>query len=158
MINRNVWSSVFAKGEQDHGMFLAQLRNGAAPLCSLTTSVMSDIITAVNLLPKLPLATEIAGFSCTHTFLLGLHSWQVHGLNCVFTYAPSVRAWFYIYMRTVNMPLDSRAFQLRGFTSFQSLSCSFSKNGKALKPELGKKKKGYMLWQRWQTFGIALCD
>lgn len=54
------------------------------------------------------------------------------------TYAPSAQARFYIYMRTVNMLFDSRAFQLRGFTSFQSLSCSFSKNGKALQPELEK--------------------
>lgn len=136
-------------------MFLAQLRSGAAPPCSLTTAVMSDTITAVDLLPKLPLTAENAGFSGTHTSLSISHSRQVHGLNRAFTYAPSARARFYIYMRTVNMPLDSRAFQLRGFTSFQSLSCSFSKNGKALQPKLGKKqnetkkkKKHYMPWQR----------
>lgn len=139
MINRNVWSSVAAEGEQDCGMFLAQLRSGAAPPCSLTTAVMSDTITAVDFLPKLPLTAETAGFSGTHTFLSISHSRQVHGLNAL-TYAPSARAWFYIYMRTVNMPLDSRAFQLRGFTSFQSLSCSFSKNGKALQPKLEKKQ------------------
>lgn len=139
VINRNVWSSVAAEGEQDCGMFLAQLRSGAAPPCSLTTAVMSDTITAMDLLPKLPLTAENAGFSGTHTFLSISHSRQVHGLNRALTYAPSARARFYIYMRTVNMPLDSRAFQLRGFTSFQSLSCSFSKNGKAL-PSWGKNK------------------
>lgn len=46
----------------------------------------------------------------------------------------------YTCMLAVTMLLHSRAFQLGGFTSFQSLFCSFSKNGKALQPELGKKK------------------
>lgn len=145
------------RGEQDHGVFLAQSRSGSAPPCRLTTSVMSDVITTVDLVSKLLSLQKSLLFSCTYTFLFILHSRQVHGLHRAFTYTLLVRARFYIHMRTVNMPLDSRAFQLRRFTSFQSLSCSFSKNGKALQPELGKKKR-YMLWQRWQTFGIALCD
>lgn len=62
----------------------------------------------------------------------------------------------YTCMHAVTKLLHSRAFQLGGFTSFQSLFCSFSKNGKGLQPELGKKRKTLyavaVLADIWESF------
>lgn len=139
VINRNVRSSVAAEGEQDHGVFLAQLRSGAAPPCSLTTSVMSLVFHA-----HIHFCWSRTPDRCTGSIAY-LHMHHQHGpastLLCALSTCPSTPGLF----NYVGSP---------PFNPFLALSlkmerpCSLS----------WKKKKCYMPWQCWQTFGIALCD
>lgn len=114
---------------------------GAAPLCSLT-SVMSAIITTVDLLPKLPLTAEITVF-LMHTYI---------SVDLALPRGATAQSRIYICTISPGPVLHLHAHcqhapQLQGFSitwvsisSFQSLSCSFSNNGKACSLCWGKKK------------------